>query len=240
MRIAVLGIGIDAMTMGEAVALLEEHIKAGTPELVVTANAEMVMAAQSDRHLAEVLDKAGLVIPDGAGVVWASRKLGCPVPERVAGFDLAQELLKKAADKNYGVYFFGSAPGIAAKAAEVAGNKYPGLRVVGIRNGYFSAADEPEIIREIKTAKPDILLIALGVPKQEKWLDAHFEQLQIPVAMGVGGTFDVMAGVARRAPLWMQHYGLEWLFRLACQPQRMRRMLVLPHFVLKVVAAKKH
>lgn len=240
MRSTVLGVKIDAVTMAEAVDLLEAFIGEKRPHLVATANAEMVMAAQNDKELAEILANADLVVPDGAGVVWAGRYQGDLVPERVAGYDLAQALLAKAAVRGYRVYFFGGAPGIAEMAREIAANRYPGLNVVGTRDGFFMAQDEPAIIELIKSCKPDILLAALGVPKQEKWLTAHLAELEVPLSMGVGGTFDVMAGVVCRAPLWMQRAGLEWLYRLCCQPSRITRMLALPRFVMEVLVAKKH
>lgn len=226
--------------MAAAVAKVEQYIGEGRPRLIATANAEMVMTAQEDRELAGVLAAADLVVADGAGVVWAARHAGQPVPERVAGYDLAQALLARAADRGWRVYFFGGAPGVADTAAAKATTRHPGLTVVGVRNGFFTPDEEPAIIAAIKAAQPHILLVALGVPKQEKWLARHLAELAVPVAMGVGGTFDVMAGVAKRAPLWMQQSGLEWLYRLYREPYRLIRMLALPRFVLRVLAAKKH
>lgn len=239
MRIAVLGVSIDAVTLAEALGLVEKFISEREPRLVATANAEMVMLAFKDNELAQILNQADLVVPDGAGVVWAARHQGCPVPERVAGYDLAQVLLAKAAVCGYRVYFFGGAPGIAEKARETAKNWYPGLRIVGIHHGFFTADGETGIIEDIRSCEPDILLVALGVPKQEKWLAAHLAELAVPVSIGVGGSLDVMAGVMCRAPLWMQQAGLEWLFRLYCQPRRLIRMMALPRFVLQVLRAKK-
>jgi N-acetylglucosaminyldiphosphoundecaprenol N-acetyl-beta-D-mannosaminyltransferase len=137
------------------------------------------------------------------------------------------------------VFFFGSAPGIAESAKNKAEKLYPGVQIVGVRNGYFTAEDEPEIINEIREAKPDILLAALGVPKQEKWLKKYREELGVPVSIGVGGTLDVMAGNVRRAPKWMQKAKLEWLFRGLLQPKRAGRLVALPKFVLRVHRAKK-
>ena len=196
------------------------------------------MRATHDEELRHILNEAALVVPDGAGTVWAAHHLGYEMPERVAGFDLAQELMRIAPGKKQRVFFFGSAPGVAEKAKAKAEELYPGIEIVGVRNGYFSADDEPEIIAEIKAAKPDLLLAALGVPKQEKWLYQHRDELGVPVSIGVGGTLDVMAGVMKRAPLWMQKAKLEWLFRGALQPKRAGRLLALPKFVLKVHASK--
>ncbi len=240
MRVDVLGVHIDAVTLAEAVSTVEGFIAEGGPHLVATANAEMVMTAGRDADLAGVLANAALVVPDGAGVVWAARHLGHPVPERVAGFDLAQALLARAAEMGWRVFFFGGVPGIAARASEVAGKRWPGLVVAGVRDGYFAPAESAGIAAAIRDSKPHILLTALGVPKQEKWLAEHAAELAVPVAMGVGGTFDVMAGVSRRAPLWMQRAGLEWLYRLGCEPKRIGRMMALPRFVLRVLAGKKH
>lgn len=226
--------------MGEAVAVLETYIRERKPRLVATANAEMVMMARQDIALANVLAHADLVVPDGAGVVWAARYQGQRVPERVAGYDLAQALLAEAARKGYKVYFFGGAPEVAENAKKVAVARYPGLAVVGVSDGFFSPQDEVAIIGKIIAVGPDILLAGLGVPRQEKWLAAHLAELAVPVTMGVGGTFDVMAGNVRRAPLWMQRAGFEWLYRLICQPARVIRMLSLPRFAVKVLLTKKH
>lgn len=238
--VSVLNVNINAITMEQAVKLIEKYIIDQSPHLVATANAEMVMLAQEDKELAGILNKASLVVPDGAGVVWAARHYGFDVPERVAGYDLTQELFKQAAKMGYKIYMFGAAPGIAEKAKMVAENRYPGVRVVGVRDGYFSERDEGEIIDHIKKCQPDILLTALGVPKQEKWLSRHLINLNVPVSMGVGGTFDVMSGTMKRAPKWMQRANLEWMYRLLSQPQRAIRMMALPRFVFKVIMAKKY
>nr|WP_144352836.1 WecB/TagA/CpsF family glycosyltransferase [Sporomusa termitida] len=225
--------------MPEAVARLEQFIAGKNPHMIATANAEMVILAQEDQELAAILNQCALVVPDGAGVVWAARHQGYTMPERVAGYDLSQNLLAHAARQGYRVFLFGSRPDIVEKAKKVAVERYPGLGIVGIRDGFFTPQDEPEIIEAIKTAKPDILLAALGVPRQEKWLAKNLSSLNVPVCMGVGGTFDVMAGTVKRAPAWMQRCGLEWLFRLIRQPQRIIRMIALPRFALKVMFDKK-
>ena len=235
----ILGVNVNSLTMIQAVEKVQQFIDEKKNALVATANAEMLMRATQDAELKSILNEADLVVPDGAGTVWASNYLGVEMPERVAGYDLAQELMREAPARNDRIYFFGSAPGVAEKAREKALELYPGIKIVGTRNGFFSAADEAEIIAEIKAARPDILLVALGVPKQEKWLYKHRQELNIPVSIGVGGTLDVMAGVMQRAPLWMQRAKLEWLFRGLKQPSRAGRLLALPKFVLKVMASKK-
>ncbi len=237
-RINILGVTVDAVTMQQAVDRTEQYIQERTPVLIATANAEMIMRATHDRDLMKILSEAAMVVPDGAGTVWAAHHLGCDMPERVAGYDLAQNLMKLAPEKNQRIYFFGSAPGVAEKAKQKAEELYPGIQIAGVRNGFFTGRDEPDIIRGIREAEPDILFAALGVPKQEKWLYAHMDELKVPVSIGVGGTLDVMAGVMKRAPRWMQEAKLEWLFRGLLQPKRAGRLAVLPKFVWKVL--RKH
>ena len=238
-RAEILGVQVDIVTMAQAVERVENLIRAKKNSLVATANAEMIMRATKDEELKKILNAADLVVPDGAGTVWAANHLGYEMPERVAGFDLVQELMRISPAKKFKIFLFGSAPGVADKAKAKAEELYPGIKIVGTRNGFFSPEDEPEIIAQIKKSRPHILLAALGVPKQEKWLAAHKDELKIPVSIGVGGTFDVMAGVMKRGPLWMQKAKLEWLFRGLMQPSRAGRLLALPKFVLKVHASKK-
>ena len=238
-RVNILGVAVDAVTMPEAVAAVEYYMDARAGVTVATANAEMIMRATKDAALRDVLAAAALVVPDGAGTVWAARHLGHAMPERVAGYDLVQELLRRAPAAHRRVYFFGAAPGVAEKAKAKAEQLYPGIEIVGVRDGFFSADMNDAIISDIRTARPDLLLVALGVPKQEKGIHEHLAALGVPVAIGVGGTLDVMAGVMKRAPRWMQKAKLEWLFRGMLQPKRAGRLLALPKFVLKVHAARK-
>ena len=238
-RVNILGVAVDAVTMPEAVAAVEYYMDARAGVTVATANAEMIMRATKDAALRDVLAAAALVVPDGAGTVWAARHLGHAMPERVAGYDLVQELLRRAPATHRRVYFFGAAPGVAEKAKAKAEQLYPGIKIVGVRDGFFSEDMNDAIISDIRTARPDLLLVALGVPKQEKWIHEHLAALGVPVAIGVGGTLDVMAGVMKRAPRWMQKAKLEWLFRGMLQPKRAGRLLALPKFVLKVHAARK-
>jgi len=237
-RVAVLNVMVDVVTMQEAVDRVKDFIDLRSPHLVVTPNAEMIMMANEDKSLAQIINNADLVIPDGAGVVWAARYNDDVMPERVAGYDLVQNLLAVAAIRKYSIYMLGGAPGMVNKAKLVAEERYPGVKIVGTRHGFFSKLDEPEIISNIKNCRPDILLVALGVPRQEKWLSEYSGQLEVPVAIGVGGTFDVMAGAVRRAPLWMQNANLEWLYRLISEPRRAIRMLALPRFVMRVIISK--
>ncbi|MDY4921270.1 MAG: WecB/TagA/CpsF family glycosyltransferase [Phascolarctobacterium sp.] len=234
--IRILGVPVHALTMQEAVDTLEERLLAKEQTFVVTANAEIIMMCQENAEYNEIVgQKADLVLPDGAGAVWAGRHLGYKVPERVAGFDLYNKLLALAAQKGYRSYFFGGAPGIADAAKAKAEELYPGVQVVGCHNGYFTDAEVSGIIEEINSSGAEMLFVALGAPKQEKFLLAHRDELKPCILMGIGGSFDVLAGKMERAPKWMQEASLEWAFRLYKQPSRFMRMLALPKFVLKVI-----
>lgn len=238
--VKILGVPVHPLTMNESVAVLEEKLQKKEQAFVVTANAEIIMMCQQDKEYNNIVsEQADLVLPDGAGAVWAGRYLGNEVPERVAGFDLYNQLLKLSADKGYKVYFFGGAPGVAEAAKNKAEELYSGVQIIGCRNGYFTEAEEEAIIKEINDAAPDMLFVALGAPKQEKWLVKYRNQLKPRVLIGIGGSFDVLAGKMERAPKWMQEASLEWAFRLYKQPSRFMRMLALPKFVLKVIFCKK-
>ena len=231
----ILGIPVVPYTMEEAVTKLTEDVLKKKRSFVVTANAEIIMMAQDDPEYKTILSQtADLILPDGAGTVWAGNYLGYVIPERVAGYDLYLRLLEQAAKKNIPVYFFGGKPGIAEEAAEEGKRRWPGLKVAGCRNGYFSADEEPGIIEGINRSGAVMLFAALGAPKQEKWLAKYREKLTPFLLMGIGGSFDVLAGKVQRAPKWMQDAKLEWLFRLVKQPSRFGRMLALPKFVFAV------
>lgn len=236
----ILGVGIHTLHMDEAVlAAADFLLKSGRCHVIATANPEMIMMAQDDPTLATALREADLVVPDGVGAVWALNRQYGLAQTRVTGFDLTQNILALSAEKGYRVFFFGSAPGVAMTAKENAEAKYPGLTVCGVRDGFFTEAEEDDIVRTINEAKADFVLVALGVPKQENWIMRHKDKLASSLIIGVGGTLDVMAGVVPRAPKWMQEAKLEWLFRLLRQPKRFLRMLALPRFVLAVLCAKK-
>ena len=231
----ILGVPVVPYTMDEAVTKLTQDTLQNKRNFVVTANAEIIMIAQDDKEYKTLLSEtADLVLPDGAGTVWAGNYLGYSIPERVAGYDLYLRLLEEAACKKIPVYFFGGKPGIAELAAAEGKRRWPGLNVAGCRNGYFSAEEEPEIIKGINHSGAAMLFAALGAPKQEKWLAKYREELNPCLLMGIGGSFDVLAGKVRRAPKWMQDARLEWFYRLVKQPSRFGRMLALPKFVFAV------
>lgn len=236
--ISILSVPIHNVTLEEACCFAFHCIEEGKAAAIATANAEMVMRAQEDAGLADMLCHADLVVPDGAGVLWAAEQEGKKFKERVAGVDLACKLLEQAAARQTAIYFFGGAEGIAGQAAANMQKQYPGIRIVGTHSGFFTDAEESGIIADIRQKGAQLLLVALGVPKQEKWIRAHLYELGPCVAMGVGGTLDVLAGKSCRAPKWMQERRLEWLYRLAKEPTRCKRMLALPRFVAAVKCSR--
>lgn len=233
----VLGVKFNNVTHNEALDILEEFFLEDKCHCVYTPNPEIVMAARKDEEFMRILNSAELVVPDGIGVVIAS-KLGERLKERVAGFDLVQGLFERVKDKKCSVYFFGGAPGVALDAKRNMEKKYPGLKVVGVNDGYFDEKKEKLILDDIKNKKPDILLVGLGAPKQEKWIYKYKNQLPVKICVGVGGSFDVMSGKVKRAPKIFMKCGLEWFYRLLCQPSRFFRMLRLPLFLLVVLKEK--
>ncbi|MGL4345575.1 MAG: WecB/TagA/CpsF family glycosyltransferase [Cellulosilyticaceae bacterium] len=238
--IDILDIPVDKVTMEDAARKISEFVNSNELHTVFTPNPEIIMIAQEDNVLKGILQQADLVVPDGIGVVIASRMLkGEPLPERVPGFDMVQNTMKDAVYKGYRYYFLGSKPGVAHQAAENMRQKYPGIQIVGVQDGYFKQEDMPDIIEDINQSGANILLVALGAPKQEIWIDQYKEQMKyVRVAIGVGGSLDVMAGEVKRAPEFFQKVGLEWFYRLVSQPTRAKRMLLLPQFIVKVWCKK--
>lgn len=235
-KMTILGVPVNPLTMDQSVGFLEEKILKKEKAFVVTANAEIIMMCQQDPRYNKIVgETANLVLPDGAGAVWAGRHLGHKVPERVAGFDLYLQMMELSSKKGYKSFFFGSSPGVAEAAKAKCEAMFPGCQVVGLRNGYFTDKDVPQIIEEINASGADMLFCALGAPKQEYWIADHLQELQPQVIMGIGGSFDVLAGKMERAPKWMQDASLEWAFRLYKQPSRFMRMMALPKFALKVI-----
>lgn len=236
----ILGVPFDVVTMEEALAQAKALLESEGQHFICTPNPEIVMEAQKDAELMGILHNADLVIPDGVGVVWASKYSRHRLLERVAGYDLTQRLMQELADTEATFYFFGGAPGVSAAAARKMKKQYPALKIVGGHNGYFDEKEEKRIIQNIKSLSPSILLVGLGAPKQEKWIYDNLRLTGAKLAIGVGGSFDVMAGNVKRAPKLFQKLGLEWFYRLITQPTRWKRMLRLPKFVLAVLKNKGH
>ena len=228
--IAILGIPFDNVTTADTLQLIEEMIASGQPHYLATANVDFVAQAFVDVELQRILFDAHLVVADGMPLVWASRWLGNPLPERVTGSDLTPRLLADAERKGWRVYFLGGTEQSVATAAENTRRKHPKLQLVGAYSPPFkplSEMDDEDILRRIRAVKPDLLLVAFGCPKQEKWINAQYQQSGVPVSIGVGATIDFLAGTVTRAPRWMQRTGLEWAYRLCQEPRRLfRRYLV--------------
>ena len=232
-KINVLDVAFDNITMEQAVDTAYQIIQNRSGGYIVTPNPEMVMQARDHEGLAEALRKAALVLPDGIGIIHGARILGTPMQEKIPGIDFACGLMERLSKVGGSVFLFGSKPGVAEIAGENLQKKYPGLVICGTADGYFD--DDSGIIEEIHCAKPDLLLVCLGVPKQELWMLEHAQTLSVGLMAGLGGSLDVFAGVVHRAPLAWQKLGLEWLYRLIKQPSRFGRMLRLPLFLLCVI-----
>jgi N-acetylglucosaminyldiphosphoundecaprenol N-acetyl-beta-D-mannosaminyltransferase len=233
----ILGVRVDDVTSDETLALVERFIAGREPHQICTVNPEFIMAAQRDEMFRNVINKAALCLPDGVGVLWAARRLGHPLRERVGGTDMAERIAARAAQTGWRMYFLGAAPGVAEEAAAVLQARYLGLAMVGTFAGSPARAEEDAIVERILAARPDVLLVAFGAPSQDVWIARNQLRLRMPAAMGVGGAFDFIAGVTRRAPGWVQRLGFEWLHRLVHEPWRWRRQLALPHFVWRVLRA---
>lgn len=236
MKIDVMGIRFDNVTMEEALERAKELLSSEGADYVVTPNSEIVYEAMADRELEDLLNGASLVLPDGAGVVLGSKILGTPLKQKVAGVDFADQLLEVLAQTGGSVYLLGSKPGVAELAAEKMLEKHPGLTIAGLADGYFK--DEAPVIEKINLAKPDVLFVCLGAPKQERFMAAHRAELQVRLMAGLGGSLDSFAGTVKRAPRWMINCSLEWLYRLIKEPWRFKRMLRLPKFIWRVVCRR--
>lgn len=232
--VRILGVRVDALTYDALLARIGAFIAAGAPHQIATVNPEFVMEARRNPPFAAVLEQADLCVPDGVGLLWAARRQGRRLPQRVTGSDGVPLIAQRAAERGWTLYLLGAAPGVAARAAEILVGRHPALQVAGVYAGSPADADAPEIIARVRQARPDILFVAYGAPRQDLWIAAHRAELGVPVMMGVGGSFDFIAGVQRRAPRWAQRLNLEWLYRLITQPWRWRRQLDLPRFAWAV------
>lgn len=233
-----LGVRVDCVDMESTLrTILDWSASAGVCRQVATVNPEFVMLARRDPAFAAALEQSDLCLADGAGVLWALRREGCGLRERVTGSDLVPELARRAAAAGRRLYLLGAGPGVAEEAASRLSAANPSLEVVGARAGDPAPGHDAESLRLIEEARPDILLVAYGAPKQELWIQRNRSRLQVPVAIGVGGTLDFVAGRVPRAPLAFRRAHLEWLYRLWKQPWRARRMAVLPVYAVRVLTA---
>jgi len=234
----VLGVRVDCIDMEGALARIEAFVDGGGSHQVATVNPEFVMRAGQDAEFARVLEAADLCLADGSGVVWAARRQGCALSGPVTGTDLVPPLAALCARRQFRLFLLGAAPGVAEDLAQRLRAAHPGLQVAA-HSGSPEPSADAETVRRIAAEQPQVLMIAYGAPKQEMWIDRVSGSLSgVSVAIGVGGAFDFLTGRVPRAPLWMRRAGLEWLFRLSRQPWRIRRMVVLPGYALRVLRAR--
>jgi len=218
-----MGCLIDNLSMEETLQVIEGFIKSGRPHQHVVVNVDKVVKANRDPELRRIVNECALINVDGMPVVWASRLLGKPLKERITGVDLFEALMGRAAAKGWRVYFLGAREEVVSGVNALYRDKYPALQIAGYRNGYWSAAEEHDVVDEIARSRPDLLFVAISSPRKEQFLSQYQSAMRVPFAMGVGGTFDVVVGKVKRAPLWMQRWGFEWFYRFLQEPRRMFR-----------------
>lgn len=238
MQARVLGVRVDCLDMKVALEQIERLVESGGHHLVATVNPEFVMRAQKDSEFARVLESADLCLPDGTGVVWAARRQGCRIGEPVPGVDLIPPLAALCARRGFRLFLVGAEAGVAAGLASRLRAELSDLHVES-HPGSPDPSSDAETLQLIRAHRTQVLLVAFGAPRQELWIDRLKDQLDVSVAIGVGGAFDYLTGRVPRAPVWMRRAGFEWLHRLYRQPWRARRMVVLPAFALKVLSAGK-
>ncbi|WP_010278950.1 WecB/TagA/CpsF family glycosyltransferase [Paenibacillus senegalensis] len=236
--VTIFGVPFSKMSLNETVEYLTNAIQEKRPHQVITANPIMVMEARKNNEYLDMMKRAELIVPDGAGIVWAANYVGEPVAERVTGFELLHELLKVGEKHRWKVYLLGASPDIIQAAADKLKQQYPLINFAGIRDGYFGPEQDEEIIADIQGKEPDLLLVGRSADRQEPWIDKYKHRLQVPVMMGVGGSYDVISGKLKRAPQWFIRMRLEWFYRLLQEPWRYKRMMVLPKFALSVIRHK--
>ncbi|PWK16215.1 WecB/TagA/CpsF family glycosyltransferase [Tumebacillus permanentifrigoris] len=235
--VKILGVPFSTRTFTETCDFLQDKLQGETPHHIITANPEIVMMAQDDAAFMTLLERVDLITPDGIGAVWASKYYGQALHDRVTGVELSTSLIEACAERGLGVFLLGASPQSNTLAIKNLRQRYPQLRIAG-QDGYFKEADVPEVLAAVRGFKPALLLVGLGVPRQELFIHQHKQDLQVPVMIGVGGCIDIFAGVVKRAPKLWQRMRMEWLYRLLSQPSRWRRQLVLPKFVLTVLTDK--
>lgn len=236
MRIDIMGVGFDNLTMDEALGAARARMASGESRYCVTPNPEIIYEAMHDGDFRALLNGAALVLPDSVGIILGAKILGTPLKEKVSGVDFAERMAALLEQEGRSLYLLGGKPGVAETAAGKLRERYPRLAVCGTADGYFR--DEDAVIERVRAASPDVLFVCLGSPKQERFMRAHLGDLEGCLMLGLGGTLDAIAGTVRRAPLWMQRAGLEWFYRLLKEPRRFRRMLRLPKFLFAVIGKR--
>jgi N-acetylglucosaminyldiphosphoundecaprenol N-acetyl-beta-D-mannosaminyltransferase len=245
-RITLMGCHIDNLSMEETLQAIEGFIHTGKPHQHVVVNVDKLVKASRDPELRQIINDCALINVDGMPVVWASRLLGKPLKERVAGVDLFEALMRRAGEKGWRVFLLGAKEEVVSKVAATYQHKYPQLVLAGYRNGYWKGElEEAQVVEQIREARPDLLFVAISSPKKEQFLGRWQADMKIPFAMGVGGTFDVAIGHVKRAPVWMQKSGLEWFYRFLQEPRRMFRryfiedMAFLRLFIKEAVSGRR-
>ena len=242
----VLGVPVHKVNMDQALSRAITFIDGEGKSVIFTPNSEIVMMAKENEELLSAIKKSDMIIPDGIGLVLASKIMKSPLSERVTGIDLMEKILKYCDENKKSIYILGGKPGVSEKALENIGIKYPNINTLGSFHGYFKGhhigqeghTEEIEVLNNINALKPDVLFVAFGAPKQELWIDRFKEEISAKLFIGVGGSVDVYAGTVKRAPMFYQKTGLEWFYRLAKEPWRYKRMMMLPKFVIEVLKAK--
>ena len=237
-RIEMMGCQIDNVSMEETLRTIEGFIKSGRPHQHVVVNVDKLVKASRDAELRRIINECALINVDGMPVVWASRLLGKPLKERVAGVDLFEALMRRSAEKGWRVFLLGAREEVVSGVKRAYEKKFPGLTVAGYRNGYWKPEEEAGVVEQIKAAQADLLFVAISSPKKEHFLGRYQAELKIPFAMGVGGTFDVAMGKVKRAPVWMQKAGLEWFYRFLQEPRRMFKRYFIDDMVFFWLLAK--
>jgi N-acetylglucosaminyldiphosphoundecaprenol N-acetyl-beta-D-mannosaminyltransferase len=222
-RITLMGCQVDNLSMEDTLARIEEFIRSGRPHQHVVVNVDKLVKASRDPELRRIINDCALINADGMPVVWASRLLGKPLKERVAGIDLFEALMRRAGERGWRVFLLGAREEVVRAVSDTYQRKYPQLAIAGYRNGYWSEQEEAAVVEQIQSSRAELLFVAISSPKKEQFLGRYQAAMQIPFAMGVGGTFDVAIGKVKRAPLWMQRGGLEWFYRFLQEPRRMFR-----------------
>jgi len=238
-KINILGFEISKITTKEVLCEIEKFIQDRKPHTIVLLNPYLILEARKYPEYTEYIKNVDLVTADGFGLLFAARLLGDYFPERVTGTDLMPLLGKLCQEKKYKLFFIGGELGIDERAKKEYERQFPGINIVGTKNGYFSIKEEPEIVAEIKSKKPDILVVCMGAYKQEMFIKRHLKELNIPVCFGNGAAFDFIAGKVKRAPRWMQNAGLEWVFRLIQEPKRLWKRYLIGNTVFMVLLFKE-
>lgn len=246
-KISIMGVRVDNKSMDEMLLTVEDKINKNQQYVIYTPNTEIIMMCQDDREFLEYMNKSDANVPDGIGLVYASKIKNKPLKGKLAGFDLSIKLLEIAQEKKLKLYIVGGKPGVADKAIENIKIKYPNIEIAGSHHGYFKGAhlglraheEELKVIDEINKSKPHILFVGFGAKKQEQWIEANRQNLNANIIIGNGGTIDVLSGAVKRAPEIYVKLGLEWLYRLIKEPQRIKRQIAIPVFIARVLLGGK-